>query len=201
MNWDWLAGFIDGEGCIRAKKIYQASAAHPEGYYLMPQLHIGNTHEATIRAIRDFVGIGSVARKERKRESHKALFEYVLHAAGFRSVAFDLIPRLVTKRPQAVLAYYMTTMRGAAARRERNTGRKGRSPTLAPTTNLESFLDECLRVLNHKGKGADDRLRRVEAAHGMTYADVYRDATTAFNLGQRPEEDDSESLAVSLGLV
>lgn len=202
MNWDWLVGFIDGEGCIRAKRIYHSSTHNREGYYLMPQLHIANTNEKTIRLIHEFVGCGFVEAKVRNRTAHKTCYEFTLHAAAFKKVAFEIVPRLVTKRSQGYLAYYLGTMRGVDLMRKRNTGRAGSNPTVAPIMQIEKFIDECLRAINHRGNGGSERLARVEAAFGLSFDKTLADAKAVFDLGPpKPDSEFSETLASELGLI
>jgi len=57
MNWDYIAGFFDGEGCI--------TYGRSKRYRIM----ISQTHKEVLESIRDFVGVGYVV-EVAKRKSH-----------------------------------------------------------------------------------------------------------------------------------
>lgn len=63
MNWDYLAGFIDGEGSIIIKP--------PR-----VRLYIGNTNKEVLNKIRDFVKCGSVYEVNMKNKSEKWKKQY-----------------------------------------------------------------------------------------------------------------------------
>lgn len=175
VSWQWIAGFIDGEGCIRVKR-----AAAPHGYVFQPSLSITNTHKVTIEAIHKFFGTGSIHTRQRG-ENNKAISDILVTSLAFARVMPRIIPNLITKRDRALLAYYITATRGKEARARRNIGRVGKSPVRAPITNEEQFIYEAVKAMNHRGRGEADRMNRVEKSFGVRLHNVLEKATVFFN--------------------
>jgi len=96
----YLAGFIDGEGCLTIKN---GGPNCPNGRI---QLNIYNTNEVILRYIRDKVGFGCVyvGTKEGKYNSKaKTCWRYEVAACQCFVLLSSLLPYLRVKREQAEL--------------------------------------------------------------------------------------------------
>lgn len=110
----WLAGFIDGEGCLSAfeTKRYGKLKGYPD---FKAVCIIANTHHPTIEAIQAYAG-GRVYHKKstgNQREIHQ------LHwgPRELRVMLPRLIPHLITKRKQAEAMMVFLKTRGPEAKR------------------------------------------------------------------------------------
>ena len=90
MNWDYLAGFIDGEGTITFWR-YRS----PKGTScLLPYLIVYQKDPAPLRAIRDFLGVGNL-------RENGPINRYELRGRALLPVLRELSPRLLVKQRQA----------------------------------------------------------------------------------------------------
>ena len=91
-EWGYLAGIIDGEGCISLDH-----RAHPI-------LIVGNTSEALILWLRDHVAQGSVqVRSSHWNPKHKKQWAWRLAGQKIGPLLIALLPYLVIKKAQAEL--------------------------------------------------------------------------------------------------
>ena len=87
----YIAGFIDGEGCIQANS---------SGRLVV---QVGNTVKAPLQLIQDIFG-GSVRLYARdKKEEHKPVYRYAIGSLPAIKMLTMLLPYLIVKREQAVL--------------------------------------------------------------------------------------------------
>lgn len=107
MNWDYLAGFVDGEGSIT---ISRSSNSITESERYQVRLSIGNTNKEVLENIREFLyqeGL-SVISLPRSRNDPRVLAKpcWTLRITGKRleKVLPNLVERLIIKRKQAELA-------------------------------------------------------------------------------------------------
>lgn len=91
----WLAGFIDGEGCIRITR-------RGNSYALL--LFVANTHTASLERIKEITGVGNILRRRMQSPRHKEVGGWVVSAEGAETVLRQTIAFMVTKQPQALLA-------------------------------------------------------------------------------------------------
>jgi hypothetical protein len=70
-SWAWLAGFVDGEGCLAIRKRKGKTAA--------PLLQVTNTHLPALIAVEDLIQSGHVYRVETE-EAKKTSYVYILTA-------------------------------------------------------------------------------------------------------------------------
>lgn len=90
MNWDYLAGFIDGEGTITFWR-YRSAKGTP---CLLPYLIVYQKDPAPLRAIRDFLGVGIY-------RENGPINRYELRGKALLPVLRELSPRLLVKQRQA----------------------------------------------------------------------------------------------------
>ena len=97
----WLAGFIDGEGCIA---IYR----HPNCRNLNPTVQIVSTSETVLRFIYAKLGLGSILKRKIYTARAKQSWIWRTTGSGAYTVCKLVLPYLQLKCPQAklVLKYW-----------------------------------------------------------------------------------------------
>ena len=91
----YIAGFFDGEGCVRIKRANQGG----NSYYITAT--ITNSNKAILEYIKDIFG-GKVRQAEKK--ANKIIYHYELSSAEAVDMLKTLMGFLREKRPQAELA-------------------------------------------------------------------------------------------------
>ncbi len=91
----YIAGFFDGEGCVRIKRANQGG----NSYYITAT--ITNSNKAILEYIKDIFG-GKVRQAEKK--ANKVIYHYELSSAEAVDMLKTLMGFLREKRPQAELA-------------------------------------------------------------------------------------------------
>jgi hypothetical protein len=94
----WLAGIVDGEGTIT---LCPNSNGIGIGYI---SISIGMTHVATIRHIRSLTGHGMFVMSVPKNPKHRTCYYWTVRCKQAAAVLRKLLPFLVTKKKQALLA-------------------------------------------------------------------------------------------------
>ena len=112
MNWDYLAGFVDGEGSIGITSMRK-------GQQFVPFLSIGNTNQQILKDIRDFLAIGYVTNGYNSKRNAKTIYHYKLEGRSLLPVLLSLTPLLVVKKQQAVLVTKWIAQRIATPRSKR----------------------------------------------------------------------------------
>ena len=103
----YLAGFIDGEGCIFAtSKKAQGSLTRERHYY--PALHIAQKFPKILHEIRDIVGHGKVTPR-----SDGVAYTYKISGSKCEALLIELIPYLRCKKEQAKLASMLMSLHPA----------------------------------------------------------------------------------------
>lgn len=105
--WIWLAGFVDGEGCI-----YISRHKHPRvstGIQYSLKVEISQADEGLLNAIRDRVGFGRNARnkgvdKQAWRKSKRGVYALKWSSNQAYEILKNILPYLVVKKNQATLA-------------------------------------------------------------------------------------------------
>jgi len=107
--WAWLAGIIDGEGCIDISLGQRKVKGHRT---LLHQVRvvIQMTHKPTIQKVRQLTNVGSIRSVPRKPPQRNT---WSWKATGARQVSAVLrlcLPWLVTKREEALIALAFAEM-------------------------------------------------------------------------------------------
>jgi hypothetical protein len=101
--WSWLAGFIDGDGCIGFWHQKQKNdGKHYERY--QPTITITSINKKCLEYIKDNIG-GTirVAHAKSDKPHWQKRYSYCLHANGCREVINKIIPHLIIKKERATL--------------------------------------------------------------------------------------------------
>jgi len=92
----WLAGLIDGEGCITVGPEYRGTR------YL--SLQVGMTDRLTIERVREIARVGSITKRAPKQRHRSPAYYYQAQGHGAMRLLKLVAPHLVTKREQATFA-------------------------------------------------------------------------------------------------
>jgi len=95
----YLAGIIDGEGCIR---IYKDPRRLKKAYYGLT-LSVGSTRKELMDFIHIY-GVGHTHYKKSTQSAHKDSFEWMAVGIDAISIILKVLPYLIIKKPQAMLA-------------------------------------------------------------------------------------------------
>ena len=91
----YIAGFFDGEGCIRIKKSNQGG----NSYYITA--NITNTNRQNLEFVQNIFG-GQI--REQEKGTNKTIYQYYLSASEAVDMLKVLLSFLIEKRTQAELA-------------------------------------------------------------------------------------------------
>lgn len=133
----WLAGFVDGEGCISI-------------HGLLPTIVIANTNEAVLQEIKSTLGAGGVYLGSKpKSAQHKQGYFYHIRGHDAISLAFSLYSYLRVKRPQAdiLISFPMAGARNQYASAED-------LEKAAAVRQKQKLLQSAVRRLNKRGIAA-----------------------------------------------
>jgi len=105
----YVAGFFDGEGCVRINKSRSQGNTHnPETPHYTMSVQLVNTDLHVLEYVQSMFGGKLVMRNPDKytREGHKTKYNLNWYATSARTVLQQLLPYLRVKRKQAELAIY-----------------------------------------------------------------------------------------------
>lgn len=91
----YIAGFFDGEGCVRIKEANQGG----NSFYVIA--HITNSNRGTLERIQDFFG-GAI--REQEKTPNKTIYNWCITSAEAVDFLKTLSPFLDEKKTQALLA-------------------------------------------------------------------------------------------------
>jgi hypothetical protein len=95
----WLAGFIDGEGCIGM----QCLKAHGKKYYLV-RIQITQTDLNVLRHVAGITGVNRLCQAKRYGPNQADAWRWDADMTDAERVLKDILPYLVRKREVALLA-------------------------------------------------------------------------------------------------
>lgn len=132
MSWDYVAGFLDGEGCVRIGRGMQGNGAWT--YALA--VGLVNTDLTLLEEIQSFLGGRGNILKSKKLENRKQCYYYEFYGESARWLLRHIAPYLRAKSRQAELCLALPN------RKE--------SPGKATAAQQELLYVECL-LLNRVG--------------------------------------------------
>lgn len=111
-NWTsdlaYIAGFVDGEGCIRIKQT-------PTSYYLI--VHVTNSYLPVLKFIQERFG-GNLRMQEKTK--NKNIYNLHLSCGVARDFLKSIIGFLIEKKPQAELGLKFADLLPVSTKAERN---------------------------------------------------------------------------------
>ena len=93
----YIAGFFDGEGCVRIKKANQGG----NSYYIIA--HITNTNQKILKKVQDYFG-GNTRLQE--KGVNKGIYNWCITSSEASDFLKTLLPFLIEKKEQAELAIH-----------------------------------------------------------------------------------------------
>lgn len=152
----WLAGAIDGEGCIHAKWGVQSNpirGATSSDKRLRVTVTIANTHYLFIRKVTECLvelgvsfNVPSSARRARPGKNSRSMVQLVVEGKGrMLKLLPAVIPHLSCKRRQAELALELIQYRESLALSGRESKGRFGNLNLRDDTRINWFIDEIKR--------------------------------------------------------
>jgi hypothetical protein len=118
----WLAGIVDGEGCISAYWWKQTNPACPDNHSMRVSLQLSNTNAAMIRRVTEIctthdISFGLTANKSRGRGviERPCVTVVIMGKGRLLKLLPLLVPHLTAKRRQAELALELIAYRESLA--------------------------------------------------------------------------------------
>lgn len=135
----WLAGIIDGEGCI---DLSRRSRARAVGYHM--RVSVSNTDVRLVARCQQITGLGRVAQlggetRRRMRDRWRPCYAWSVSTRQAEDVLRLVLPYLVIKREQADLALLARRYRGRQGRRNEH-------------IEQLAWLDRQLKTLHARGE-------------------------------------------------
>ncbi len=103
LSWEYLAGFIDGEGHIsiirRIKKGRKLISYHPT-------IMITNTYLDVLLKIKDFIGCGNIVTRKNTSTKDRLVHRLIINpASNIENILKCVLPFLVVKKVHAEIVY------------------------------------------------------------------------------------------------
>lgn len=102
----WLAGFIDGEGCITLN-IGKAGKGRNISTNYSPTIRVGNTKLKLLEHCQKITGVGTIISQRTYGANHKPNWQWFLCANNVRSLLLEIRPYLISKGEVADLVIKM----------------------------------------------------------------------------------------------
>lgn len=120
MDWSYVAGYFDGEGCVGFHVGKRGRRTNSVTWY--------NTHRGSLEAIRAFIGVGQIyTGKMRGGQTKDPLALSVSNKAGLEHVLGHMIPHLIIKREAAIVL--LNHLPNIDSSRSANRGKAAAVPT------------------------------------------------------------------------
>ena len=98
----YIAGIIDGEGCIAVSKVVRNT--HKSGYVYQLHLVVTNTDRRLLEYLKETTLLGSISIHAHAAESRSPAWAWSVGSVPARRLLEKVMPYLVIKREQAALA-------------------------------------------------------------------------------------------------
>jgi hypothetical protein len=139
----WLAGIIDGEGCIHIRKNSPTERSKHRSVMYSLVLKVSMCHRETIDRIHAIVGLGHVSRSASAKPNHQEAWAWYTQSREAGFVLQAVLPYLVTKGVEANTALQFLNLPSARS------GRRLVSPEL--TAHREHFYKLLQALKPRKG--------------------------------------------------
>jgi hypothetical protein len=142
----YFAGLFDGEGCIAAR--LEKNYCRGGNTMARAKVTVAMTDPRPLRMLQDAFG-GSLKSKPPKESHHKTKWTWWLGSAASRDFLEQLLPYLVVKKDEAILAIELH--KRTTGYRQRNLGfRYGRAPLSQEEMSLRAGLVDQIKRLKHQ---------------------------------------------------
>ena len=107
----YIAGILDGEGCISINKRPDRDYKH--GYSFIAAIRVNNTYKELIYWLRDTIGLGTiVSRKADKKTNRQAIYELKIHTQQAQQLLDVITNFLIVKKKQAKIMTEFNRIKG-----------------------------------------------------------------------------------------
>jgi len=139
----YLAGFIDGEGCVSITKKKDHKGMR-FGYCFRPMIVVGNTNQACLETLRRWTGLGRVSFAKRgNRPKNKDGWQWIIWSRQAEQLLRSVSALLLIKTPQTkIVLSFISNSRSSP-------GRRGLSAT---EWKRQHRCYEAIKRLNKRGK-------------------------------------------------
>lgn len=136
----YLAGLIDGEGCLSITKKRDTKGMR-YGYCFRPVLHVANTHPGVLQEVQKWTGLGRVRRFDEARLNRKARYQWMVWSNQAAQIVSAVAPYLIIKKKKApVFLRFVKITTGC-----RSPGRRGLSKR---QWDFQNSIYNKMKVLN-----------------------------------------------------
>lgn len=140
----YLAGMIDGEGCITITRKRDTKGMR-FGYCFRPFLHVASTHKTVLQRLCRWTGnLGKVGKYDDARPNRKARYQWTVWSNQGAQIVRSVLPFLIIKRKQALAFLRFSTL----TRSCRSPSRRGLTDT---QWKRQHQLYNEIRKLNKRG--------------------------------------------------
>lgn len=148
----WMAGFTDGEGCIRiAQRGAKYRLKHGRDQYFL-NIHLANTNREVLAIFKAIFG-GSLYAVKRYKEHHKIGYQWAVSHVKAEAYLRLIFPYLKLKKPQAELAMeFLKTVNRGSGVGSRNFSRKYYTEDENASRNS---MFRKMHSLNENGRGKE----------------------------------------------
>lgn len=116
IDWAWIAGYVDGEGCFMLRKAYlhnkkykKTKVGLPGWWYYSPRITVAGGDQEAIKFISKAFG-ANVLKRKLLNSKHKPMFHVEISAIQtLRWILKQLLPYLKAKKRQAECLYRFTS--------------------------------------------------------------------------------------------
>ena len=160
----YLAGFIDGEGCISIQKIARQAKGATPVYTLA--LVIASCDKDVLMYWREKTGLGAISTRKAQRENCRDGHLWGIRSAQAVSLLKEVYPYLMLKKEQADIAFqFQATMRPDSNWGNRKVGRGGLPVSPEVVHQRERYKQALTRVKGYLTKrGRPARIALDEGA-------------------------------------
>lgn len=138
----YIAGIIDGEGCVSVNK--RKSAQVSNGAFYSPEINVSMTDKDVIYWLKETSGVGRINTRPGKKPNHRTQYVWSVCGIDAGNLALRVSQYLKVKLPQAANLAVLASLRGTKFY-------KGR-PKTQQQWSAEEMLHKISRSLNSRGK-------------------------------------------------
>lgn len=151
ITYSYIAGLIDGEGCIRINRQLPKTKNQNVRYKLEVGLHM--TNSISIEFVNSFFPASSIRRySSKKHPTHKDSYQWTIWNKSASALLKAIQPYVILKKPQLELAlsFYNHLAKYASLRYQK--GKVGTIPLPANIIKERNLFYLKMKILNKRGK-------------------------------------------------
>lgn len=186
MEWAYVAGFLDGDGCIALFTRYNKIS-------IEPRLIFGNTNKDILNALHNFFqcgyiglhspkGYGAKYGDKQRKDDYHALS--VTRMAKIKWILENCLPYLIVKKRQAELMLKFIALREKA---NANMRRPRGTTTYGPEETLILGQMRSINIIKHRRKGYQRKISMPFCGNSSVSYDLLTESNPEVALSRRKE--------------